>query len=139
MAWDEEDLNHQRVVVMQALPTEGDGVLILDDTSFPKQGRHSVGVARQYSSTLGKVANCQVTVTCHYAERTLAWPVSTRLYLPQEWIDDAERRPNAQVPEPVKFQTKAEIALALLDQANAWGVRHAGVVTDADYGDNPPS
>jgi len=137
MAWDEEDLNRQRVAVMQALPTEGDGVLILDDTGFAKQGRHSVGVARQYSGTLGKVANCQVTVNCYYAERTVAWPVSTRLYLPQEWIDDTPRRQKAQVPETGKFQTKAELALALLDQAKAWGVRHAGVVADADYGDNP--
>jgi SRSO17 transposase len=78
MVWDEENLNHQRVEVMQALKTEGDGTLIFDDTGFPKQGKHSVGVARQYSGTLGKVANCQVTVNCHYAERTLAWPVSTR-------------------------------------------------------------
>ena len=65
MAWDEMDLNRQRVVVMQALPTEGDGVLIFDDTGFAKQGQHSVGVVRQYSGTLGKVANCQVTVNCH--------------------------------------------------------------------------
>src|SRR5215813_9274854 len=88
MVWDEEDLNRQRVQVMRRLRTERDGVLILDDTGFAKQGRHSVGVARQYSGTLGKVGNCQVTVNCHYAERTLAWPVATRLYWPRTWTAD---------------------------------------------------
>ncbi len=137
MVWDEADLNWQRVAVMQGLDSEGDGVLILDDTGFPKQGRQSVGVARQYSGTLGKVANCQVTVNCHYAERTVSWPVSTRLYLPQEWAQDRERREKARVPETIRFQTKAEIALDLVDQATARGVRHAAVVADSDYGDNP--
>jgi SRSO17 transposase len=137
MVWDEVDLTRQRVQVMGALPTEGDGVLVLDDTGFAKQGTASVGVARQYSGTLGKVGNCQVTVNCHYAERTLAWPVATRLYLPESWAADAARRKRVQVPAAIRFQTKVEIALALLDQANAWGVKHAAVVADADYGDNP--
>lgn len=115
MVWDAQALNQQRVEVMCALRTEGDGVLIFDDTGFGKQGKHSVGVARQYSGTLGKVANCQITVNCHYAERTLAWPVASRLYLPQSWCNDPERRTAAQVPVEVRFQTKAEIALDLLD------------------------
>src|SRR5512142_2641813 len=135
--WDEDDLNRQRVERLLTLPTEGDGVLIVDDTGFAKQGQCSVGVARQYSGTLGKVGNCQVTVNCHYAERTVAWPVATRLYLPQDWADDAGRREKAKVPEEVTFRTKPEIALGLLDQARAWGVRHTCVVADADYGDNP--
>lgn len=137
MVWDEDDLTRQRVAVMVALQTEGDGALIFDDTGFGKQGKESVGVARQYSGTLGKVTNCQVTVNCHYAERTLAWPVATRLYLPEPWAHDPARRQKVQVPERVRFQTKAEIALDLLDRAQAWGVPHACVVTDADYGDNP--
>ncbi len=137
MVWDETALNRQRIAQMRRIPSEGDGVLIFDDTGFEKQGRHSVGVARQYTGTAGKVTNCQVTVNCHYAERTLAWPVATRLYLPREWAEDAERRKQAHIPEAVSFQTKAEIALALLDEANAWGVEHAGVTCDADYGDNP--
>ncbi len=137
MVWDENDLNRQRVQVMQALRTEGDGVLIFDDTGFAKQGQSSVGVARQYSGTLGKVANCQITVNCDYAERTLAWPVATRLYLPKAWADDLARRKQAHIPEALQFHTKAEIALDLLDQASAWGVRHRCVVSDADYGDNP--
>ena len=137
MVWDERALNRQRIARMQTLPSAGDGVLILDDTGFEKQGRHSVGVARQYSGTAGKVTNCQVTVNCHYAERTLAWPVATRLYLPQAWAADTERRRQAHVPAEVVFETKAEIALALLDEARACGVRHACVTCDADYGDNP--
>jgi SRSO17 transposase len=137
MVWNENDLNRQCVQVMQALRTEGDGVLIFDDTGFAKQGKSSVGVAPQYSGTLGKVANCQVTVNCDYAERTLAWPVATRLYLPKAWANDPVRRKQAHVPDAIQFQTKAEIALDLLDQARAWGVRHRCVVSDADYGDNP--
>ena len=137
MVWEADGLNRQRVGLLHGLKTEGDGALVFDDTGFGKQGQHSVGVARQYSGTLGKVANCQVTVNCHYAERTIAWPVATRLYLPKEWVNDRERRARAQVPDEVTFQTKAEIALGLLDQANEWDVRHACVVADADYGDNP--
>lgn len=137
MVWDENDLNRQRVHLMQALPTEGDGVLVFDDTGFAKQGKTSVGVARQYSGTLGKVGNCQVTVNCHYAERTLAWPVATRLYLPESWAKASAQRTKAQVPETIQFQTKVEIALDLLDQAKTWGIQHACVVADADYGDNP--
>jgi SRSO17 transposase len=137
MVWDETALNHQRIAQMRTLPSEGDGVLIFDDTGFEKKGRHSVGVARQYTGTVGKVTNCQVTVNCHYAERTLAWPVATRLYLPQGWAEDEQRRKQAHVPEAVIFQTKAEIALALLDEAKVCGIRHTCVTGDADYGDNP--
>jgi SRSO17 transposase len=137
MLWDEDDLNAQRVGRLSALPTEGDAALIFDDTGFAKQGKCSAGVARQYSGTLGKVGNCQVTVNCHYAERTIAWPVATRLYLPKEWADDLPRRQKAKVPAEVAFQTKPEIALGLLDRAKGWGVRWACVVADADYGDNP--
>ena len=135
--WDEDDLNRRRVQRLLTLPTEGDAVLIFDDTGFAKQGRCSVGVARQYSGTLGKTGNCQVTVNCHYAERTLAWPVATRLYLPAHWADDADRRTKAKVPDEVTFRTKPQIALELLDQAKHRGVRWSCVTADADYGDNP--
>jgi SRSO17 transposase len=135
--WDDQDLNRQRVETMLRLPSEGDGVLIFDDTGFAKQGRCSVGVAWQYSGTLGKTGNCQITVNCHYAERTIAWPVATRLYLPAPWARDADRRRKAKVPEDVVFQTKPQIALDLLDKARSWGVRWACVTADADYGDNP--
>jgi SRSO17 transposase len=137
MQWDEEDLNRQRVHKMVAEATLGDGVLVLDDTGFPKQGKASVGVARQYSGTLGKVGNCQIAVTCGYTDGQASWPVAVRLYLPKAWAEDPERRQKAQVPQQVTFQTKPEIALALLDQARAWGIPHRCVVADADYGDNP--
>jgi len=137
LAWDEDALNSQRIKVMCSLGTEGDAALVFDDCGFAKQGRHSVGVQRQYSGTLGKVGNCQVAVTCLLAERTLAWPVATRLYLPEVWCQDAERRAKAHVPEQVVFKTKPEIALDLLDEAKGNGVRWRCVVADADYGDNP--
>ena len=137
MAWDDADLNRQRVARMVALPTEGDAVLIFDDTGFAKQGMRSVGVQRQYSGTLGKTGNCQVAVSCHYAERTLAWPVGVRLYLPKRWAEDRDLRRAAHVPDAVRFQTKPQLALALLDEARALGVPHACVTVDADYGDKP--
>ena len=137
MVWDESALNRQRIARMRAIASEGDGVLIFDDTGFEKQGRHSVGVASQYTGTAGKLTNCQVSVNCHYAERTLAWPVATRLYLPRQWAEEPERRKSAHVPAELTFESKAEIALALLDEANACGVGHACVTCDADYGDNP--
>jgi SRSO17 transposase len=137
IALDEDDLNDQRVRTLMQLPSEGDAVLVFDDTGFAKQGKGSVGVQRQYSGTLGKTGNCQITVNCHYAERTLAWPVATRLYLPKEWAFDPARRKKAKVPEDIAFQTKPAIALALLDHAQELGIRYAAVTADGDYGDNP--
>jgi SRSO17 transposase len=137
MYWEEEDLNRQRVQKMSAEATLGDGVLVLDDTGFPKQGKASVGVARQYSGTLGKVGNCQVAVTCCDTDLQATWPVAVRLYLPKAWAEDPDRRCTARVPAAVSFQTKPELALALLEHARAWGVPHRGIVADADYGNNP--
>jgi SRSO17 transposase len=137
MAWEEEDLNRQRVQKMVAEASTSRGVLVFDDTGFPKQGKASVGVERQYSGTLGKVGNCQVAVTCCYSDAQGTWPVAVRLYLPKTWAYDPERRRQARVPAEVPFQTKPEIALTLLDQARGWGVPHCCVVADADYGDNP--
>jgi SRSO17 transposase len=137
MQWDEEDLNHQRVQKMIAEAILGEGVLVLDDTGFVKQGKTSVGVARQYSGTLGKVGNCQLAVTCCYTDPQTSWPVAVQLYWPDAWATDPERRQMARVPAGVLFQTKPEIALTLLDRARAWGVPHRCVVADADYGDNP--
>lgn len=137
LVWDEQALNRQRIQQMLTLPSEGDGALVIDDTGFVKKGSCSVGVARQYTGTVGKICNCQVTVNCHYAERTLAWPVATRLYLPHEWTDAPTRCAKAHVPLEIEFQTKAEIALALVDEADAAGVPFECVVADGDYGDNP--
>ncbi len=136
--WDHQGANQERVEQMRDHVSLGDGVLIHDDTGIPKQGEHSVGVARQYCSELGKVANCQVVVTCHYADPAASWPVNARLYPPSEWTDDPERMREAGVPEDIQFQTKPEIALALLDEANRIGVPHEAVVTDASYGGDDP-
>src|SRR5215475_1061149 len=137
MVLDDTALNRQRIERMLELESEGDGALLIDDTGFAKQGQASVGVARQYSGTLGKVTNCQVAVTCVYAERTLAWPVATRLYLPREWIKDEERRLRAHIPKEIAFQTKPEIALGLIDEAVRNAIPFECVVSDGDYGDNP--
>jgi SRSO17 transposase len=137
MQWDEVDLNRQRVQTMMAAATTDAGVLVVDDPGFPKQGKASVGVARQYSGTLGKVGNCQIAVTCCYTDPQAMWPVAVQLYLPKPWAQDPARRQQARVPVEVSFQTKPEIALQLLDQARAWGVPHRCVIADADYGDNP--
>jgi SRSO17 transposase len=81
---------------------------------------------------VGKITNCQVTVNGHYAERTLAWPVATRLYWPEGWAGDEERRKRAHIPQDIGCQPKAEIALALLEEANRCEVKHACVTGDAD-------
>jgi SRSO17 transposase len=122
MQWDETDLNRQRVQKMIADAPVSEGVLIIDDTGFPKHGTASVGVERQYAGTLGKVGNCQIAVTCCDSDPQATWPVAARLYLPKTWAYDLERRAQACVPAEILFQTKPEIALALLDQARAWGV-----------------
>jgi SRSO17 transposase len=112
-----------------------DGVIVIDDTGFPKQGRHSVGVARQYSGTLGKRANCQVATSLHYASRRGDYPLALRLYLPAAWTSDPERLKQARVPsDACGFKTKWQIALALLDEVRAERLPHALVVADAGYG-----
>jgi SRSO17 transposase len=122
---------------MMAEATTDDGVLVFDDTGFPKQGKASVGVERQYSGTLGKVGNCQIAVTCCYTDRQATWPVAVRLYLPKPWAQDPARRQQARGPVEVSCQTTPEIARPRLDQARAWGGPHRCVIADADDGDHP--
>ena len=111
------------------------GVLILDETSFPKQGRHSVGVARQYCGALGKIANCQVAVTAALWTGLRAWPLGAELYLPDAWVHDPDRRRAARIPASVELQEKWRLGLTLLRRARTAGVQITGVVGDAEYGE----
>src|SRR5712672_1005693 len=109
---------------------------IIDDTGFPKKGKHSVGVARQYCGQLGKQDNCQAAVSLSIANRHASLPVRYRLYLPQQWADDAARRRKAHVPEEIVFKTKPEIALDQLRWACAAGLPRGVVLLDAGYGNH---
>ena len=120
--------------LLEILP-ERRGVLILDGTSFPKQGLHSVGVARQYCGALGKIANCQVAVTAALWTGTRAWLLGALLYLPQSWIEDASRRAAAGIPGRASFQEKWRQALTLIRRARAAGLGVTAVVADAEFGD----
>ena len=111
-----------------------EAVLIIDETSFPKKGDHSVGVARQYCGALGKTANCQVAVSVHLGTDTACLPLTWGLYLPQAWIDDPARRTAARVPETITYATKNQLALDALDRVRAWGVGARVVLADAGYG-----
>ena len=110
------------------------GLLLLDETSFPKQGRHSVGVARQYCGALGKTANCQVAVSTIVVAEGLSWPTSMELYLPRDWTDDLDRCAQAGIPPTVRFQEKWRIGLRHIRQVRASGVTIDAVLGDAEYG-----
>jgi SRSO17 transposase len=109
---------------------------VLDDTGFPKQGKRSPGVKRQYSGTLGKIANCQIGVSAHAVGERGTAPLGWALYLPEEWCEDSERRAKAKIPEQVTFQTKPELGVKLIERAAGWEVTKAPVLGDAAYGEN---
>ncbi len=120
--------------VVPKMELSGGGFWIIDDTGFPKKGKHSVGVTRQYCGVLGKQDNCQVAVSISLATDQASLPVAYRLYLPKDWADDAERRRKAGVPVEVKFATKNEIALQQLETLLAEGAPRYCVLADAGYG-----
>jgi SRSO17 transposase len=108
---------------------------LIDEVSFPKQGNHSVGVARQYCGALGKTANCQVAVTLDLGTEESSTPLDWALYLPERWINDPVRRKEAGVPEGITFKTKTELALDLIDEVRGWGLQDRLVLADSGYGD----
>jgi SRSO17 transposase len=134
---DEVLLGQVRKQVMPAMEKDGPVVAwIVDDTGFPKKGKHSVGVTRQYCGQVGKQENCRVAVSLSVATWGSSLPIAYRLYLPQEWAEDAERRQRAEVPDEVEFQTKPEIALDQIRAAVAAQVARGVVLADAAYGSN---
>lgn len=134
---DEKVLAKVAEMVLPAIERHGPiEAWIIDDTSFPKKGRHSVGVARQYCGELGKQDNCQVAVSLSLANRHASLPVAYQLYLPEEWAADRERRRKAGVPEEIGFATKPEIALMQIEAACKANLPRGVVLMDAGYGCN---
>jgi SRSO17 transposase len=134
---DEAMLEQVRRQVLPAMQKQGPVVAwIVDDTGFPKKGKHSVGVTRQYCGQVGKQENCRVGVSLSVATWSSSLPVAWRLYLPKEWAEDTERRQKAEVPEQIEFQTKPEISLDQIRAMVEASVVRGVVLADAAYGIN---
>jgi len=134
---DEAVLEQVRQQVLPAMEKQGPVVAwIVDDTGFPKKGRHSVGVTHQYCGQVGKQENCRVAVSLSVATWSSSLPVAYHLYLPKEWTNDEKRREKAEVPEEIEFRTKPEIALEQIRAAAAASVARGAVLADAAYGIN---
>ena len=132
---DEKVLAKVREMVLPAIEKEGAvEAWIIDDTAFPKQGKHSVGVHHQYCGQLGKQANCQVAVSLSIANHAASLPVAYRLYLPEAWTKDRARRKQAGVPKDIKFMTKSEIAIEQIRWACEAGLPRGVVLMDLGYG-----
>jgi SRSO17 transposase len=132
---DETILEEVRKQVLPAMQKQGPVVAwIVDDTGFPKKGKHSVGVAHQYCGQLGKQENCRVAVSLSVSTWSSSLPIAYRLYLPKEWAEDAERREKVEVPEEIQFQTKPDIAMDQIRAAVAAEVVRGIVLADAAYG-----
>jgi SRSO17 transposase len=134
---DDRVLTKVRELVLPAVERHGAiEAWIIDDTSFPKQGTHSVGVHHQYCGHLGKQANCQVAVSLSIANHFASLPVAYRLYLPQAWVEDSARRAETGVPAEIEFQTKPQIALDQIRWACAAGLPRGVALMDAAYGND---
>src|SRR6202045_2790067 len=132
---DEKVLGKVGEMVLPAMTKDGPiEAWIIDDTSFPKQGKHSVGVHHQYCGQLGKQANCQVTVSLSIANHSASLPVAYRLYLPKDWTEDGARRKKAGVPSDIRFKTKPEIALEQIRWACEAGLPRGVALMDGAYG-----
>jgi SRSO17 transposase len=136
--WDDRAVRQEAArYALEAMQKQGDVVpWIIDDTGFLKQGTHSVGVQRQYTGSAGKITNCQVGVSLAAATAHDHVPLDFELYLPQPWIDDAERRREARIPDDVRFQTKIELALGMIERAKQAGLSGNIMLADAAYGDS---
>jgi SRSO17 transposase len=137
--WDERAVLQRYRATMARQFADPAGIFVIDDTTFPKQGSHSVGVQRQYCGALGKKANCQCAVSVHYVAPRGHYPLDMRLYLPESWLGDPRRLDKAGVPEQERRPlTKGEIALELLDRIRAEGLPGGLVVADSGYGVSGP-
>ena len=137
--WDEHAVLRRYRAVMATKFADPAGIFVIDDTTFPKQGTHSVGVQRQYCGALGKKANCQCAVSVHYVAPKGHYPLDMRLYLPESWLGDPKRLDKAKVPENQRRSlTKGQIALELLDGIRAEGLPGGLVVADSGYGVSGP-
>jgi SRSO17 transposase len=125
-----------QAVVERVAPVVAAEAWVLDDTGFPKDGKRSPGVKRQYSGTLGKIGNCQIGVSLHAVSERATLPLGWALYLPEDWCDDPARRRKAKIPDDVRFQTKPQLGLGLVEQAAGYAIDRAPVLGDAAYGEN---
>jgi len=132
--WDAELL--VRRCAERVAPQIGVTAWIVDDTGIVKDGKHSPGVKRQYSGTLGKIGNCQITVSVHAVGERGTSPLGWRLYLPEEWCDNLGRRRKAKIPEQVVFETKPRLAASLCERAAGWELPVAPILGDCAYGDD---
>jgi len=126
----------QQAVAERVAPEIGVEAWVIDDTGIPKDGKHSPGVKRQYSGTLGKIGNCQIAVSVHAVGAKGTVPLDWALYLPEGWCEDPERRRKAKIPDEVQFQTKPELAAGLIERAAGWEIPRAPVLGDEAYGKN---
>ena len=141
--WNADEFMKTNIRVMSKETANEDGVLVIDDSGQKKKGNKSPGVKRQYSGTLGMVGNCQVFVTSWYCvpkgtrnADTTYWPTGMKLYIPEEWFDDEDRCRGAGIPEDLKFKTKQNIALDLIEKVRKEDVPHKAITADAAYGND---
>ena len=132
--WDSAAL--VRACAERVVPEIGVTAWVVDDTGIAKDGRHSPGVKRQYSGTLGKIGNCQIAVSLHAVGVRGTLPLGFALYLPEEWCADPDRRRKAKIPEQLVFQTKSQLAAGLVERASGWQLPAAPILADCAYGDN---
>jgi SRSO17 transposase len=136
--WSDRDVRrHAARYALDPITAQGPIVAwIIDDTGFIKQGKHSVGVQRQYTGSAGKITNCQIGVSLSLASRTEKLPIDFELYLPKSWAEDLTRRKEGKIPDSVPFKTKPQLALDMIDRALADDLPEGVVLADTSYGNS---